>query len=123
MRGSHIRANLALILAFWLTAVVAVRAQDTNVDSLFGGQYVPDIGTFLQIGGNSLAGYSWDGRLFFTSSLSGTRQAYRLTKEGWPYQITFFSDGIDFFTLSWGGDLAIVGASVGGSEQSQLFLV
>ncbi|RME30012.1 MAG: S9 family peptidase, partial [Candidatus Zixiibacteriota bacterium] len=32
-------------------------------------------------------------------------------------------DGIDFFTLSWGGDLAIVGASVGGSEQSQLFLV
>ncbi len=34
-----------------------------------------------------------------------------------------FEDGLDFFALSYGGDMAIVGASVGGSEQSQLLLM
>ena len=37
--------------------------------------------------------------------------------------MTAFEDGIDFFSLSWGGTLGIVGASVGGSEQSQLYLM
>ncbi|MFQ6113173.1 MAG: TolB family protein, partial [bacterium] len=87
-------------------------------------RYVPDIATFLQIGGCRPAGYSWDGKdVFFTSSMSGTPQVYRINEYGWPYQLTTFEDGIDFFTLSYSGKLAIVGASTGGSEQSQLYLM
>lgn len=91
---------------------------------LYKGQYVPDIATFMQIGANSLSGLSWDGQdLYFSSSASGAPQVYRLTERGWPYQLTTFEDGIDFFTLSWSGEMGIVGASTGGSEQSQLFLI
>lgn len=88
------------------------------------GQYIPDIATFLQIGGCVPAGYSWDGRdVYFQSSMSGASQVYRINDEGWPYQLTTFEDGIDFFVLSYSGALAIVGASVGGSEQSDLYLM
>jgi len=96
-----------------------------EVESLLSkGKYIPDIGTFLQIGRNTPAGYSWDGKdVYFTSGMSGASQVYRLTEERWPYQLTTFEDGIDFFRLSHNGQMAIVGASVGGSEQSQLYLM
>ncbi len=88
------------------------------------GEYIPDIATFLQIGAASPSGYSWDGRdVYFTSGMSGANQVYRINDEGWPYQLTTFEDGIDFFILSYSGTMAIVGASVGGSEQSDLFLM
>lgn len=94
-------------------------------------EIAPDIATFLQIGSAKMAGYTWDGKtVFFSSSLSGTPQVFRINEHGWPYQLTTFEDGIDlfsdavpFFTLSWGGKYAIVGASTGGSELSQLFLL
>ncbi|MCD6249453.1 MAG: S9 family peptidase [candidate division Zixibacteria bacterium] len=90
----------------------------------------PDIATFLQVGYAKPCGYSWDGTgVYFGTSMSGAPQAYRLNEHGWPYQLTTFEDGIDthsgapYFELSWGGDMAIVGASIGGSELSQLFLM
>lgn len=120
------------ILAFCLLTVTALLcvsgalADDPQQarSLLHKGKYVPDIGVFLQIGACGPAGYSWEGdKVFFTSSMSGAPQVYRLLEEGWPYQLTTFEDGIDFFTLCWGSDMAIVGASVGGSEQSQLYLM
>jgi len=88
------------------------------------GKYIPDIATFMQIGAALPAGYAWDGQgVFFTSSMSGRSQVYRLNEHGWPYQLTMLEDGVDFFSLSWGGDKAIVGASIGGSERAQLFLM
>jgi dipeptidyl aminopeptidase/acylaminoacyl peptidase len=97
-------------------------AKDQTV--LASTKQAPDIATFMQIGGSTPAGYSWDGKgIYFTSSMSGASQAYRLTVTGWPYQLSMFPDGIDFFTLSYGGDMAVVGASTGGSEQSQLYLM
>ena len=107
------------------TTMVLGGENKTEVKSLLQkGEYIPDIATFLQIGYNSPIGYSWDGEnVFFTSNMSGVAQVYRLTKEKWPYQLTTFEDGIDFFVLSHGADMAIVGASVGGSEQSQLYLM
>ncbi len=97
---------------------------DAPESLLDAGRYIPDIATFMQIGANIASGYTWDGEtVFFNSRASGASQVYRLTRTGWPYQLTTFEDGVDFFALSWGGDKGIVGASVGGSEQSQLFLV
>ncbi|HUV30298.1 MAG TPA: S9 family peptidase [Acidobacteriota bacterium] len=113
-----------LVLCIVLAAPQWARGQEEAKSLLSKMKYVPDISTFMQIGYASPTGYTWDGEtVFFTSSLSGATQVYRLTKEGWPYQLTTFEDGIDFFSLSWGGDLAIVGASVGGSEDAQLYLM
>lgn len=115
-----------LLIGCCCVALVATASAQSTMksESLLGkGKYVPDIATFMQIGACSPTGYSWDGQsVFFTSSMSGAPQAYRLNSAGWPYQLTVFEDGIDFFTLNYGGDMAIVGASVGGSEQSQLYL-
>ncbi|UCE23959.1 MAG: S9 family peptidase [Candidatus Zixiibacteriota bacterium] len=87
-------------------------------------KYVADIATFLQIGENYPAGLSLDGSaVFFQSDMSGVDQVYRITDEGWPYQLTTFESGIDFFYLSHNAQMAVVGASEGGSEQSQLYLM
>ena len=88
------------------------------------GQYIPDIATFLNIGACSPTGYSWNGRdVYFTANMSGASQVYRVTDEGWPYQLTTFEDGIEGFALSWNGKMAIVSASVGGDENAQLYLL
>jgi dipeptidyl aminopeptidase/acylaminoacyl peptidase len=116
-----------LVAIFVLMITFGAVAQHTagNVASLLGkGEYIPDIATFLQIGGANPSGISWDGDgIFFRTSMSGVSQVYRLTAEGWPYQLSTFEDGVDFFNLSYDGKLAIVGASIGGSEQSQLYLM
>ncbi|MCP4684776.1 MAG: prolyl oligopeptidase family serine peptidase [bacterium] len=124
------------ILSITLTVLVLLSpalAQDqaTPKTLLDHGKFASDIATFLQIGSAKPAGYTWDGKTaFFSSSLAGAPQVFRINEQGWPYQLTTFEDGIDlysggvpYFNLSWGGDLAIVGASVGGSELSQLFLL
>ena len=118
--------TIVLITVLGLSLGLSVPAQDKQeaASPLTKEKYIPDIATFMQIGANSPAGYSWDGKdVFFESRMSGAYQVYRLTEEGWPYQLTLFEDGIDFFTLSHDGKSAIVGASVGGSEQSQLYLM
>ncbi len=85
---------------------------------------LPEPNAYMQIQAASFEGVTWDGKtVFFQSSMSGAPQVFRLTEEGWPYQLTTFADGIDFFSLSYGGNLSVIGASVGGSEYSQLFLM
>jgi dipeptidyl aminopeptidase/acylaminoacyl peptidase len=98
---------------------------DAQIPSpLAQGKYIPDIATFLNIGGCAPEGISWDGKhVYFASSMSGAAQVYRLTDEGWPQQLTTFDDGYQFFTLSYGGGMAIVGAAVGGDENAQLYLM
>ncbi|MBK7141249.1 MAG: S9 family peptidase [bacterium] len=122
MKQRHLICALVILLGLVSSLFSQTKTKEQSL--LFKGSYIPDIGTFLQIGANSFSASSWDGStVYFTSSASGASQIYRLTDRGWPYQLTMFEDGIDFFTLSWGGDMGIVGASVGGSEQSQLFLM
>jgi dipeptidyl aminopeptidase/acylaminoacyl peptidase len=100
------------------------RSSVKTTSLLDASTYVPDISTYLQIGENFPVGVSHDGsEVFFVSDLSGADQVFRLTSEGWPYQLTTFENGIDFFSLSNNAQMAIVGASIGGSEQSQLYLM
>ena len=111
-----------IVCALVSSALAQSSAKDQSL--LNKGKYIPDIATFLQIGQAVADGYDWNTQtVFFKSSMSGASQVYRINEEGWPYQLSTFEDGIDFFVLNYGGDMAIVGASVGGSEQSQLFLM
>ncbi len=129
------RYTITIAAAFLLLAMIgctiekevdfAAGKSTTGLPGYFGEEtYIPDIETFMQIGYNADPDISPDGRrVFFTTGISGVTQLYRLTDDGWPYQLTLFEDGIDWYSLSRSADLAIVGASVGGSEQSQLHLV
>ena len=63
------------------------------------------------------------GQIFFTSSLTGVTQLYRLTDDGWPYQLTVFDDGIGSFSLSPDGAKVIISATEGGNEDYQLYLM
>jgi dipeptidyl aminopeptidase/acylaminoacyl peptidase len=119
------RVFFALLVASAIS-VSSISAEESPTGSaLFDkSAYTPDIATFMQIGACALQDVSWDGQdVYFTSGMSGVNQVYRLTPEGWPYQLTTFEDGAGFFALSPGGKLAVVGASVGGNEQSQLYLM
>lgn len=84
----------------------------------------PDIETYMQIGLAVQPATSADGRVvLFTTGMSGVNQLYRLTEQGWPYQLTVFPDGIDWYELSPDGRGAVVGSARGGDEQTQLYLV
>lgn len=105
-----------IISLLWVKAGISIEAVEKP--------YIPDIEIFMQIGYCASPAISEDGKeIFFTSSMSGVSQLYRLTEEGWPHQLTLFLDGIDFYTISSDGEFAIAGASTGGSEQSQLHWV
>jgi dipeptidyl aminopeptidase/acylaminoacyl peptidase len=85
---------------------------------------VPDIEDFMQIGSAGSPQISADGSLiFFSSSMPGVDQVFKMLPAGWPYQLTVFKDGIDFYRASYSGAWVVVGASAGGSEQSDLYLV
>jgi len=85
---------------------------------------LPDIETFMQIGYASNPSISAAGdAIYFTSGISGTDQVYRRLENGWPYQLTVFQDGVDMAVPSRDGRWVLIGASIGGNEQSQLYLM
>jgi dipeptidyl aminopeptidase/acylaminoacyl peptidase len=115
-----IRLCLALVSIISVLTVSPVIAAPAPGDSLI----IPNIETFMQIGAASNPAISADGsRVFFGTFMSGVDQVYEILPSGWPYQLTVFEDGIDFFRLSYSGKQMIVGASIGGSEQSDFYLL
>jgi dipeptidyl aminopeptidase/acylaminoacyl peptidase len=115
---------MVIILMLALCGLALAQDDSQIATPLNQGAYVPDIATFLNIGACGPAGNSWDGKdIYFTSGMSGASQVYRLTEDAWPLQLTTFEDGTDFFILSYGGGMAIVGASTGGDENAQLYLM
>ena len=71
---------------------------------------LPDIEAFMQIGYSGSPQISPDGKVvYFNSNSSGVSQIYRLDMgTRWPYQLTVFTEGIDFYTLSPTGEREIV---------------
>jgi dipeptidyl aminopeptidase/acylaminoacyl peptidase len=85
---------------------------------------LPQIETFMQIGAAARPALTKDGgTLFFTSSMTGTTQLYRLTEDGWPYQLTFFPNGISGYNLSHDERTIAATADVGGTERYQIYLL
>ena len=113
--------NVITILTLALTIVAsAIMAGQLKTEA---SKDIPDIGTFMKIGYAGSPAISSTGEIYFTTSMSGVDQLYRLTPEGWPYQMTVFDDGINWYALSPDGRRAIVGATAGGNEDYQLFLL
>jgi dipeptidyl aminopeptidase/acylaminoacyl peptidase len=115
-----IRVCFATLLIIFVLSIPPAIADPAPGDSLI----IPDIETFMQIGAASEPAISADGsRVFFSTFMSGVDQVYEILPSGWPYQLTVFEDGVDFFMPSYSGDYMIVGASIGGSEQSDFYLL
>jgi len=112
---SFLRVSLLVALVI---SLVSLKPQTTQAE-------MPDIGTFMQIGSSSLSAVDWEtGTMYFTSGMSGKNQVYRyMGDDEWPWQLSLFDDGINNFYLSESGKWGIIRASVGGSEQGQLYLM
>jgi dipeptidyl aminopeptidase/acylaminoacyl peptidase len=112
------RKVIAFCLCFLITIV------SSQLKAQIDKGYIPDIAAFMQVGLNDEPQHCVKtGELFFEGKMSGARQVHRLDETGWPYQLTTFENGVDWYKISHDGKKAIVGASTGGSEQSQLFLM
>ncbi len=118
---NHFRRSILIILAMIILSIGILYAKDMPY---FGEKYIPDIATFLQIGSTYSPHFcEATGDLYVVADLSGIDQVHRLNDKGWPYQLTAFEDGIDWYKVSPDGKKAVVGASTGGSEQAQLYLM
>ncbi|MFN0207981.1 MAG: prolyl oligopeptidase family serine peptidase [Planctomycetota bacterium] len=97
--------------------------QPVNAASKIKAQY--DLDRYLNIRGHAFTGFSYDGEYaFYLSGVTGTAQLWRIpVNGGWPEQITFFSDRIQFAAPSPAENWLIVGRDSGGNENTQLFLV
>jgi dipeptidyl aminopeptidase/acylaminoacyl peptidase len=85
---------------------------------------IPDVERFMQIGAATRPWLSPDGEtLLFTSAMTGTTQLYQLLESGWPYQLTFFPNGLAGYNVDPGGRTIAATASVGGTERNQIYLI
>lgn len=97
--------------------------QPVNAASKVKIQY--DLDRYLNIRGHAFTGFSYDGEYaFYLSAVTGTAQLWRIsTAGGWPEQVTFFSDRVQFAAPSPTENWLLVGRDSGGNENTQLFLV
>lgn len=110
-------------MIFILTAINLSAASDND---LFGNkEYIPDIDTFMQIGSASGPAISPDGKtIYLMNNFTGTGQVYRVTEnDKYPYQLTFFKEGVRDYALSPDGKYAVLRVDQGGDEQYQLYLM
>ena len=114
------RRSIVILILLSLAAGTACAGE-----SLFSPDRLPDIDAFMQIGYAGSPRITRDGStVFFTSNSSGVNQVYRLDRGvGWPYQLSVFTEGVDFYSLSPTDETLVLGVGWGGNENSQLWLM
>jgi len=61
-------------------------------------------------------------QIAFLTNITGTQQVWRVGAQGgWPDQMTFFPDRVDFISWSPDGSGLVFGKSIGGDENAQLY--
>lgn len=79
---------------------------------------------YLMIRGNSNGAFVAGGEeVLFANSTTGVKQLWRMDAGGgWPHQLTFFEEGIDYYYAHPTEDLAVLAVDRGGNERTQLYL-
>jgi dipeptidyl aminopeptidase/acylaminoacyl peptidase len=117
------RALLALLLTTILLAALSshtARAQET-------GRAAPretyGIERYLNIRSAGSPALSPQGdRVAFLTNMTGTAQVWMVPAGGgWPEQLTFYQDRVDFISWSPDGSGIVFGKAVGGNENAQLY--
>lgn len=82
------------------------------------------IESFLQITSATDPQSDKKGGVYFLSDLREVPQIFFLSSpQRWPKQITFFPDGVSYFTISPDGEKILIASDVGGDEQYDLYLL
>ena len=116
------RKTTLTALALMLLSLSATHAQ------VAGAKMQPEgygIERYLNIRAASSPALSPRGdRLAFLTNITGTPQVWMVNAQGgWPEQMTFYSDRVDFVRWSPDGSALIFAKAKGGDENSQLFLL
>lgn len=84
-----------------------------------------DIERYLNIRSAREATFSPEAdQIAFLADITGLNQLWRVRVQGgWPHQMTFFSDRVEFAKWSPKGDWILIGVDQGGNERTQLYLV
>ena len=119
MRKLH-NSLTAIALVLLTLPYAATRAQVTGIS---GARAHYGIDRYLNIRSASSPTLSPDGdRVAFLTNITGTPQVWMIgANGGWPEQMTFYSDRVDFVSWSPDGTGLIFAKSRGGDENAQLF--
>jgi dipeptidyl aminopeptidase/acylaminoacyl peptidase len=111
-----------LFLALLSCPLFLARAQTSNAN-LSPERY--GIERYLNMRSASSPALSPNGdRVAFLTNITGTPQVWMVdARGGWPEQLTFYTDRVDFVEWSPDGANLIFGKAVGGNENSQLYLL
>ncbi|HEU4323728.1 MAG TPA: S9 family peptidase [Roseiflexaceae bacterium] len=84
-----------------------------------------DFARFLNIRSAYGSSFAPDGRkIAFLSNITGVPQVWQVSAgEGWPEQLTFFSERVSFVEYARTAERAVFGMDTGGSERTQLYLL
>jgi dipeptidyl aminopeptidase/acylaminoacyl peptidase len=104
------------------STLISVLIIFTAAGASYDGDYT--LAQYLMIRGNSDGSFVADGEaILFTNSTTGVEQLWRIDAEGgWPHQLTFFEEGIDYYYAHPTEDLVVLSADDGGNERTQLYL-
>ncbi|HKD99597.1 MAG TPA: S9 family peptidase [Planctomycetota bacterium] len=113
---------LFLSLAACSTDAAARATAGASVSAKEGATY--ELERYLNVRGNGFQGFSPDGKFaYYSTSVTGTSQVWRVGKDGWPQQVTWWSDRASGANVSPTDDRLVVGRDAGGNENWQLYLV
>jgi dipeptidyl aminopeptidase/acylaminoacyl peptidase len=125
------RATLALLLSFALPPVARAQTisglpvQDPReqVRKLLRGSEGFSIERYLNIRAATSPALAPEGdRVAFLLNVTGTPQVWSVAAAGgWPEQLTFYTDRVDFVRWSPDGTGMIFGKAIGGNENAQLY--
>ena len=114
----------AIALLLILSPLAAPRAQGVSVG--VGSAATRErygIDRYLNIRSANAPALSHTGdRIAFLTNITGTAQVWMIDAQGgWPDQLTFYTDRVDFIQWSPDGTGFIFGKSKGGDENAQLY--
>ncbi len=111
-----------LILVLLACPLASMRAQTSNA-TLSRARY--DIDRYLNVRSATSPALSPNGeRVAFLTNITGTPQVWTVSASGgWPEQLTFYPDRVDFVEWSPDGVNLIFSKAIGGNENAQLYLL
>lgn len=115
-----ILVTVALLLLSFPFAPARAQAININVNT---GRTPYGIDRYLNIRSATSPTLSPDaGRIAFLTNITGTPQVWMVGAQGgWPEQMTFFQDRVDFVSWSPDGSGLVFGKARGGDENAQLY--
>ncbi len=111
------------LLLLSLPLLPVARAQGIQVGGRFQPREPFGIERYLNIRSSTSPTFSPQGdRIAFLTNITGTPQVWMINAQGgWPDQVTFYNDRVDFVRWSPDGSGLIFAKSRGGDENAQLF--